>query len=69
MRNSIADSGKVLLGGFAPSLPAAVEDNGKVRLGGFAPTLAVSPAPKPIASDPATKDSGRVHTGGSMMPF
>ena len=36
---STADSGKVRLGAFAPTL-AATADAGKVRLGAFAPTLA-----------------------------
>jgi hypothetical protein len=37
---SIADAGKVRLGGMAPSLkPATVADTGKVRLGGMAPTI------------------------------
>ena len=37
---SVADAGKVRLGGFAPTLSPATADSGKVRLGGFAPTLA-----------------------------
>ncbi len=36
---TIADAGKVRLGGFAPSLAPATADAGKVRLGGFAPAL------------------------------
>ena len=39
---TIADIGKVRLGGFAPTLAPATVDTGKVRLGGFAPTLAPS---------------------------
>jgi hypothetical protein len=41
----VADSGKVRLGGFSPSLPRLrqlpkdVADSGKVRLGGFSPAL------------------------------
>lgn len=34
---SVADAGKVRLGGFAPTL--STTDAGKVRLGGFAPPL------------------------------
>jgi hypothetical protein len=42
---AVADTGKVRLGGYAPSLPPvrisaeAVTDAGKVRLGGYAPSL------------------------------
>ena len=35
---SIVDTGKVRLGGYAPTL-APTADAGKVRLGGYAPTL------------------------------
>ena len=35
---SVADFGKVRLGGYAPTL-APTADAGKVRLGGYAPTL------------------------------
>jgi hypothetical protein len=52
---NVADSGKVRLGGVAPSFPStSVKDSGKVRLGGVAPSL------------PATsvRDSGKVRLGG-----
>lgn len=40
MSNDVKDSGKVRLGGMAPTLkPATVKDSGKVRIGGMAPTL------------------------------
>ena len=35
---AVTDSGKVRLGGYAPTL-APTADAGKVRLGGYAPTL------------------------------
>lgn len=41
-----------------------VTDNGNVRLGGFAPSVA--PADK---RSEATKDSGKVKTGGGAINF
>lgn len=37
--SSVADAGKVRLGGYAPTL-APTHDAGKVRLGGYASTIA-----------------------------
>jgi hypothetical protein len=48
---AVTDTGKVRLGGYAPTL-APTADAGKVRLGGYAPTLA------------PTADAGKVRLGG-----
>ena len=57
-----ADTGKVRLGGCAPSLATA--DTGKVRLGGCAPSLATAGAGKVrlggCAPSLATADAGKV---------
>ena len=60
---SIADNGKVRLGGNSPSLPirvapASVADSGKVRLGGNSPSLPMRIAPASVA------DNGKVRLGG-----
>jgi hypothetical protein len=60
---NVADSGRVRLGGRAPSFPPApksvktIADSGKVALGGRAPVLP-RPAQKAVA------DSGKVRLGG-----
>src|SRR4051812_26776790 len=64
---TIADTGKVRLGGMSPALPPirctpAVSDSGKVRLGGMSPSL---PPVRPQSG--VVEDSGRVRLGG-MSP-
>jgi hypothetical protein len=67
---SVADAGRVRLGGESPSFgpvrlaPANTVDSGKVRLGGESPSFG------PVRLAPAnTVDSGKVRLGGESPSF